>query len=174
MLPYPLGNIHPRFWGWVIGTGTPIGALAEMLAAGMNPNVGGGEHIAQHVELQVIDWCKEMLGYPAEASGLLVSGGSMANLVGLDGRAQRAAPRSTCGERGCAAAPRRMVFYASTETHNSVQKAAGLLGLGTRCVRTDPGRRRFRDRRRGAARRASRRIARRDSIRSASSATRAR
>ena len=43
VLPYPMGNIHPRFWGWVIGTGTPLGALAEMWAAGMNPNVGGGE-----------------------------------------------------------------------------------------------------------------------------------
>src|SRR5687768_16641007 len=80
VLPYPLGNIHPRFWGWVIGTGTPLGVLAEMLAATMNPNVGGGDHIANHVERQVVDWCKEMLGFPAAASGLLVSGGSMANL----------------------------------------------------------------------------------------------
>ncbi len=46
VLPYPLGNIHPRFWGWVIGTGTPFGVLAEMLAATMNPNMGGGDHVA--------------------------------------------------------------------------------------------------------------------------------
>lgn len=83
ILPHPMGNIHPRFWGWVIGTGTALGMLAELLAAGMNPNLGGGDHVANYVEAQVLEWCKEMLGYPIEASGLLVSGGSMANLVGL-------------------------------------------------------------------------------------------
>ncbi|HDZ19129.1 MAG TPA: amino acid decarboxylase, partial [bacterium] len=69
ILPYPLGNIHPRFWGWVVGTGTPFGMLAEMLAATMNPNVVGGEHIANYVEEQVIEWTKEMLGYDPNASG---------------------------------------------------------------------------------------------------------
>jgi aromatic-L-amino-acid/L-tryptophan decarboxylase len=83
VLPYPLGNIHPRFWGWVIGTGTPLGVLADMLAATMNPNTAGGEQSATYVELQVLDWCKEMVGFPLQSSGLLVSGGSMANLVGL-------------------------------------------------------------------------------------------
>src|SRR5512143_3225621 len=83
VLPYPLGNIHPRFWGWVMGSGTFTGALADMLAAGMNPNMGGAEHASNYVELQVIDWCKQMTGFPGESSGLLVSGGSMANLVGL-------------------------------------------------------------------------------------------
>src|SRR5262249_53779376 len=83
ILPYPLGNIHPRFWGWVIGTGTPLGVLAEMLAATMNSNLGGAEQSPNYVELQVLDWCKQMLGFPPEASGILVSGGSMANLVGL-------------------------------------------------------------------------------------------
>lgn len=83
VLPYPTGCIHPRFWGWALGTGTPLDTLAEMLAAGMNSNTGGLEHVANYVEAQVLNWLKEMLGYPAEASGLLVSGGSMANLVGL-------------------------------------------------------------------------------------------
>ncbi len=83
VLPYPYGNIHPRFWGWVNGTGTPFGMLAEMLAAGMNPNVAFGDQSAVFVELQVLAWCKELLGYPAESSGMLVSGGSMANLIGL-------------------------------------------------------------------------------------------
>src|SRR5690606_31744522 len=77
LLHNPMGNIHPRFWGWVIGGGTPLGALAEMLAAGLNPNMGGGEHAPNHVEQQVLAWCKEMLGFPADSSGLLVSGGSM-------------------------------------------------------------------------------------------------
>lgn len=76
ILPYPLGNIHPRFWGWVLGTGTPIGMLAEMLASGMNCSLGGGEQVAVDVEIQVIEWLKEMMGFPMDSSGLLVSGGS--------------------------------------------------------------------------------------------------
>ncbi|PZS04023.1 MAG: amino acid decarboxylase [Candidatus Chloroheliales bacterium] len=136
ILPYPLGNIHPRFWGWVIGTGTPLGALSEMLAATMNPNVGGGEHIANYVEAQVLDWCKQMLGYPIAASGILVSGGSMANLVGLT------VARNTKGfdirELGLQAAPRKLVLYGSVEMHSSVQKAVELLGLGNEALRKMP------------------------------------
>src|SRR4030067_2283600 len=49
ILPYPMGNIHPRFWGWVMGNGTPFAMLAEMLAAGMNPNLGGGDHVDNYV-----------------------------------------------------------------------------------------------------------------------------
>jgi len=83
VLPYAMGNPHPRFWGWVMGNGTVTGMLAEMLAAAMNPNVGGGDHSAIYVERQVIAWAREITGFPVDASGLLVSGGSMANLVGL-------------------------------------------------------------------------------------------
>jgi len=137
LLPYPLGNIHPRFWGWVIGTGTPLGALSEMLAATMNPNVGGGEHVAPQLELQVIAWCKEMLGYPSEASGLLVSGGSMANLVGI-AVARDAKAEVDLGAVGLAGIPRPMTLYASGETHNSVRKAAALVGLGRESLREIP------------------------------------
>lgn len=137
VLPYPMGNIHPRFWGWVIGTGSPYGMLAEMLAAGMNPNVGGGEHGAAHVEMQVLDWCKEMLGYPREASGLLVSGGSMANLVALTA-ARNARAGFDVREDGVGAAPRELRVYASAEVHSSVQKAVELLGLGKRALRLVP------------------------------------
>ena len=83
VLPYPMGNIHPRFWGWVIGTGTPLASLAEFLGSAMNPNMGGGDHGANYVEAQVIEWIKQMLAYPQSASGLLVSGASVANLNGL-------------------------------------------------------------------------------------------
>src|SRR5262249_1003195 len=71
VLPYPEGNVHPRFWAWVIGNGTPFAMLAEMLAAGMNPNVGSGDHGAVYVERQVIDWCRTMVDFPADSSGLL-------------------------------------------------------------------------------------------------------
>ncbi len=129
ILPYPMGNTHPRFWSWVMGNGTPFGMLAEMLAAGLNPNMGGGEHAGIYVERQVIDWTKALLGFPPDASGLLVSGGSMANLVALTvarntkaGIDVRAAGLQSCGDR--------LIVYASTETHSCVQKAVELLGLG--------------------------------------------
>jgi aromatic-L-amino-acid decarboxylase len=143
VLPYPLGNIHPRFWGWVNGTGTPLAALAEMLAATMNANVGGRDHAAGFVEERVIDWWRELMGFPRGAGGLLVSGASMANLVGL--AAARDA-RSGCEVRrlGLQASSTRMVFYASTEAHSSVQKALELLGLGQRCLRLIPVEREFR------------------------------
>lgn len=137
VLPHPMGNIHPRFWGWVIGTGTPTGALAEMLAATMNPNVGGCDQGAIYVELQVLDWCKEMFGYPLESSGLLVSGGSMANLVGLT-VARNAKAGFDVGREGVHAAPRKLVMYGSSEMHSSLQKAAELLGLGSDGLRKIP------------------------------------
>ena len=136
VLPYPLGNIHPRFWAWVIGTGTPLGVLAEMLAATMNSNVGGADHAAIAVEAQVLGWLKEMMGFPESASGLLVSGGSMANLVGL-AVARNARAERDVAEQGLAAA-RPMTLYASTETHNSVKKAASVLGLGWSGLRSIP------------------------------------
>ncbi len=137
ILPYPMGNIHPRFWGWVMGNGTPFAMLAEMLAAGMNPNLGGGDHVANYVEAQVIEWLKEMFHFPAQASGLLVSGASMANLVGLT------VARNTCAgydvrKLGLGAAPQSMVLYASQEVHSCVQKAVELLGLGSQALRLIP------------------------------------
>ena len=134
ILPYPLGNIHPRFWGWVIGTGTPVGVLAEMLAATMNPNVGGADHVANRVELQVIEWCKELLGFPPGASGLLVSGGSMANLVGL-AVARSAQAGFNVREEGVGGSERSLVYYGSTEMHSSLQRGVELLGLGNRNLR---------------------------------------
>lgn len=137
VLPYPMGNIHPRFWGWVIGTGTLNGAYAEMLAAAMNPNVGGGDHAAARMEAQVVGWCREMLGYPAEASGLLVTGGSEANLLGL-AVARQAAPGVDVRAEGVRAAAGQLAVYASNETHGSVRKAVELLGLGTAGLRLIP------------------------------------
>ena len=137
VFPQNMGNIHPRFWGWVIGTGTPLGALADLMASTMNPNIGGGDQGPNYVELQVMAWLKEMLGYPADASGLLVSGGSMANLVGIAVARNAKAPADVAQD-GLDAMPRRMILYASTETHNSVHKAVSLLGLGRRALREIP------------------------------------
>ena len=137
VLPYPLGNIHPRFWGWVIGTGTPLGALAEMLGATMNPNVGGGDHGANYVERQVLEWCRELFGLPAGASGILVSGGSMANLVGL-AVARNAMAGYDVRRLGVAAAPAPFTLYGSAEMHSSIQKAVELLGFGSDALRLAP------------------------------------
>jgi aromatic-L-amino-acid decarboxylase len=134
VLPFPTGNIHPRFWGWVMGNGTVTGMLAEMLAAGFNPNQGGGAQAGNLVEMQVISWCKEMLGFPPSASGLLVSGGSMASLVGLT-VARNTRAGYDIREAGVSGAPRPLRFYASTEVHSCIQKAMELLGLGRVALR---------------------------------------
>jgi aromatic-L-amino-acid decarboxylase len=138
VLPYPIGNIHPRFWGWVIGTGTIYGALAEFLAATMNTNTGGlGNHVANHIEKQVLDWLKEMLGFPASASGLLTSGCSAANLIGL-AVARNVKAGFDLRQEGLSGATRKMVLYASEQSHSSIQKAVELLGLGSEALHLVP------------------------------------
>jgi aromatic-L-amino-acid/L-tryptophan decarboxylase len=139
ILPFPLGNIHPRFWSWVCGTGSPGGMLAEMLCAGMNSGVHGADQAAVYVELQVLSWLKEALGYPMNASGLLVGGGSMANFVGLAVARNTRAGWDVKAEGLCNAA-KPLVMYCSSQTHNSVQKSLEALGLGSnglRYVETD-------------------------------------
>ena len=130
------GNAHPRFWGWVCGNGTGLSMLAEMLAAGVDSSVDGFDDAGTQVEMQVIDWCKNMIGYRPEASGLLVSGCSMANFVGL------AVARNTLAdlaakELGLGGGP-ALTVYGSTQTHSSVQRAVQLLGLGSRALRKLP------------------------------------
>jgi aromatic-L-amino-acid decarboxylase len=138
ILPYPTGNIHPRFWGWVMGTGTPVAMLADMLASGMNPHLAGYDQSAALVERQVVRWMAELLRFPADASGLLVSGGSMANLVGLT-VARNAKAGFDVREIGLQEARHpRLVFYGSGETHSWARKAAELLGLGNSAFRRVP------------------------------------
>src|SRR6185503_4435949 len=113
VLPYPWGNVHPRFWGWVNGTGSPSAALAELATAVLNTNAGGGHQAAPYVERQVLDWCKAMLGFPPGASGVMVTGGSVANLVALAAARDAADPGIV--QQGVGAAGRPLVFYASSE-----------------------------------------------------------
>lgn len=137
VLPFPNGNQHPRFWGWVHGTGSPFGMLAEMLAAGMNPNAGFGEQSAVYVEKQVIDWCKEMLGFPPDASGILVSGCTMANLTGLT-VARNTKAGFDVQRQGLQNTSAKLALYGSSETHSSIQKAIEVLGLGSESLRRIP------------------------------------
>jgi hypothetical protein len=106
--PYSAGNTHPRFMGWVQAGGTAIGALAEMLAAGMNANCGGRDHAAIEVERQIARWSAELFGFPETASGIFVTGTSIANFIALTVRAH-------CAARCCIAA--RWHRCVGTKTH---------------------------------------------------------
>ena len=130
--PYAVGNRHPRFFGWVHGGGTAIGMLAEMLAAGLNANCGGRDHAPIAVERQVVRWATEMLGFPKEAGGLLLSGTSMANFVAVLA-AQRAALGDAVREHGTASA--RLTAYASEGAHMCVARALDMAGLGSASLR---------------------------------------
>ncbi len=131
--PYGLGNRHPSFWGWVIGSGTPTGVLGDMLASAMNTNAGGFEQSSAYVEAQVIDWFKSLFGFPDDATGILVTGGSAANLVSLTVARDAVLPEAT--DAGLFAVGLRPYVYASEEVHNSVDKAVGVLGLGRSSLR---------------------------------------
>ena len=144
VLPYQHGNSHPRFWGWVLGSGTPMGVIAEMLAAATDSVSGIYSYVSNnYVELQVLDWCKEMLGYPLSAGGLLTSGCSASNLIALAvARSAKAGfdvrGEGLAGAPGDAGAPRRLTVYCSAEAHSSLTKAVELLGMGTRSLRRVP------------------------------------
>lgn len=136
IMPYPVPTMHPRFWGFVIGGGSPYGVLAEMLAAGLNfsaPQICA----PVRVENQVMTWLKEILGYPPEASGVLVSGGSMANLTGL-AVARNAKALTDIKKQGLQGSPCKMVLYVSTEGHKSLTRAVEVLGLGNESLRLIP------------------------------------
>src|SRR5476651_1454052 len=116
ILPYPGGNIHPKYFAFVQGTGTPMGALADLLAGMMNSKVAIADQSALYVDAQVINWCKELLNYPATGSGILVSGGSIANITALI--VARNTIIANSKNAGIYAAPGKLTAYCSSETHN--------------------------------------------------------
>jgi aromatic-L-amino-acid/L-tryptophan decarboxylase len=138
ILPHQLGNSHPRFWGWIAGNGTVMGTFAELLANATDAVSGSfSYHSNNYVEMQVLDWCKTLLDYPAAASGLLTSGCSASNLIGLAvARNARAGFDLRC--KGMRSAARQMTLYCSNEAHSSIQKAVELLGFGSDALRQVP------------------------------------
>ncbi len=144
LLAYPMGNGHPRFFGWVNSPPALIAVLTELLAAAMNPSCAGGDHSAVYLEHCVTRWLKELVGFPAGGSmGLLVSGGSMASLTPLATARHWAAGQRGWDVRRDGLRPdqHRLTLYMSDQTHSCVQKAMELLGMGSASIRyvdTDP------------------------------------
>ena len=133
--PYATGNLHPRFMGWVHGGGTPIGMLAELLAGGLNANLGGRDHAPIEIERQVIAWSAEMLGFPESASGVLVTGTSIANLIGvLVARSANLGP----SVRKTGVGDTKLVAYTSAAAHGCLPRAMEMAGLGRDALRMIP------------------------------------
>lgn len=133
LYPHAMGNIHPRFWGWYMGAGCLTGALADFLAAIDGSNLGGGNTGATQVDQQVTDWLRQMMGFPEGASGTLVNGGSMANIVGLTA-ARNAMADVDLHQHSVADVAAPLRFYASDQVHSCHMKAMNLLGLGGKAL----------------------------------------
>jgi aromatic-L-amino-acid/L-tryptophan decarboxylase len=135
---HSLFNAHPRFFGFITSSPAPIGALADLLAASTNPNLGGWAiaPMATEIELQTVRWLAELIGYPRDCGGLLLSGGNLANFVGfwVGRRAQAGWDLRAQGVAAGGAAR----FYVSAETHTWIQKATDLSGYGTDAIRWIP------------------------------------
>ncbi len=126
ILPYTVGNTHPAFMGWVHGGGTPVGMLAEMLAAGLNANVGGRNQIALDVEEQVIAWMRDAFSFPQGSSGVLTTGTSAATLIALS----VARSRLHDGEP--------FAIYVSDQTHGCITRALRIMGMHRQHMRIIP------------------------------------
>jgi glutamate/tyrosine decarboxylase-like PLP-dependent enzyme len=137
VLPYAIGNAHPGFMGWAHGGGSVVGMLAEMLAAGLNANLGGRDHIPIAVEQQVVAWMRELFRFPQSASGLFVTGSSMANFIGSL-IARTAALGVGVRATGLPAASGDLVAYASTAAHGCIAQALELGGIGSDRLRRIP------------------------------------
>ncbi|MBB3221595.1 pyridoxal phosphate-dependent decarboxylase family protein [Pseudoduganella umbonata] len=137
VLPYAVGNAHPGFFGWVHGAGTPVGMLAEMLAAGLNANVGGRDQIPVEVERQVTRWMAELFRFPAGAGGIFVTGTSMANMIAV-----LVARRRVLGlevrDAGLARLGHGLVAYTSAAAHDCIAQAMDLTGIGRAALRLVP------------------------------------
>jgi glutamate/tyrosine decarboxylase-like PLP-dependent enzyme len=137
ILPYSNGNVHPGFMGWVHGGGNAAGMLAEMLAAGLNANLGGRDHSGLEVERQIVQWMRELFRFPATASGLFVTGTSMANLIAVLVARDTSLGFNT-RRSGVAANAKRLTAYASLAAHGSLRRALDFCGLGSDALRLVP------------------------------------
>lgn len=134
---HSLLNGHPKFFGYITSSPTPIGALADMLAAAVNPNVGANilSPMATAMERQTVKWLAEFIGLSPAYCGILVSGGNMANFTAFLAARTAKGPK-TIKEEGLA--KEEMVFYCSRATHTWIDKAAVLFGHGKKAIRWIP------------------------------------
>src|SRR6202167_3585600 len=137
ILPFAAGNVHPGFMGWVHGAGTPVGVVAEMLAAGLNANLGGRDHVPIEVERQIVRWMQRIFGFPESATGLFVTGTSMANLIGVLIARDRELGFEVRGA-GVASSPKRLAAYTSLAAHNCIGKAMDMAGIGSHTLPVIP------------------------------------
>jgi len=137
ILPYAVGNAHPGFMGWVHGGGTPVGMLAEMLAAGLNANLGGRNQIPVEVERQITAWMRELFGFPVGASGVFVTGTSMANMLGVL-IARTAGLGTQVRANGLLENRQQLVAYTSRAAHGCIAQAMELAGIGSQHLRLIP------------------------------------
>jgi aromatic-L-amino-acid/L-tryptophan decarboxylase len=141
LFTHPMGNGHPRFFGWVNSPPALPGILAEFLAATLNPSCAGGDHAAIYLEYSVVRWLMELIGFPQEKSmGLFVSGASMATLTCLAAARFWVAKKAgwNVREQGLQAQNPDLVLYLSEEGHGCIRKAAEMLGLGSNALRLIP------------------------------------
>lgn len=137
VLPYDTGNTHPRFFGWVHGAGVPGAIIADTMAAAMNSNLGGRDHGANYVEQQVINWCRDLFQFPKSASGLVVSGTSMATVIALSA-ARFAHAGYDIRRQGVRPDQAQLIGYTSSEAHSCIARAFDMLGLGMDSLRSIP------------------------------------
>jgi aromatic-L-amino-acid decarboxylase len=139
VVPYATGNVHPGFMGWVHGGGSAVGMLAEMLAAGLNANLGGRDHVPIEVERQIVAWTREMFGFPSTASGIFVTGTSMANLMAVLVARTSALGREV-RQQGIGDGGALLTAYTSKAAHGCITKAMDIAGFGSdalRCIAVD-------------------------------------
>ena len=134
VLPYHGGNIHPRFWGWVQGSGLASDLIAAMAGAAINANVGGRDHGAVYMERAVVDWTRKKMGLPESAGGVLTAGTSQATVIAF----QAARVRALQHVRQTGQAGVRLTAYAGQGVHNATRKALELLGIGSENLRLVP------------------------------------
>ncbi|WP_426419279.1 pyridoxal phosphate-dependent decarboxylase family protein [Bradyrhizobium genosp. A] len=132
--PYATGNVHPGFMGWVHGGGTAVGMVAEMLAAGLNANLGGRDHMPIEVERQIVAWMRGLFGFPQGASGIFVTGTSMANLIAVL-VARTSALGALARQHGVGNDGALLTAYASKAAHGCISRAMDIAGFGTDALR---------------------------------------
>jgi aromatic-L-amino-acid decarboxylase len=132
--PFATGNVHPGFMGWVHGGGTVVGMVAEMLAAGLNANLGGRDHMPIEIERQIVEWMRGLFGFPQGASGIFVTGTSMANLMAVL-VARTNALGALARQHGIGNDGALLTAYASKAAHGCISRAMDIAGFGTDALR---------------------------------------